>query len=116
MVGWRQEADARLEAILAGFDHLLLSGETAKSLARRAIGEWMSWVLHSLQALGGHGLMSSVAPAEGGVDWLTDAEEAAEASELDPHALDRFLRLHLAMTHEMAARAMTMVHLFDETA
>ena len=76
----------------------------------------MSWVLQSLQALGGRGLMNTLAPSDGGVDWLSVAEEAAEASELDPHALDRFLRLHLAMTHEMAARGMTMVHLFDETA
>ena len=106
---WRQEADARRELALAGFDEGLLTGLDADTAARGAIGEFMGWVRDSIVPLarlsspGGAGVVSEVLRRQEKDHWGLMADRAARLAEHSPDGVDRLLRIWLAVVHEAAA-------------
>jgi len=106
MAQWRREADGRLEAALARFDDQLIHGRVASTAAKEAIGELFAWIRWSLGRIP---CLESTLPLTMGVlpDWGKMAEDVACRADTEPDGVDRFLRLYLAMTHELAARGFT---------
>ena len=49
MARWRQEADARAEALLTEFDAAIVSGQDAASVAHELIHDFMGWTRQSIQ-------------------------------------------------------------------
>ncbi len=106
MAQWRREADGRLEAALARFDDQLIHGRDPSTAAKEAIGELFAWIRWSLSRIP---CLESTLPLTMGAlpDWDRMSEDVANRANAEPDGIDRFLRLYLAMTHELAARGFT---------
>ncbi len=106
MAQWRREADGRLEAALARFDDQLIHGRVASTAAKEAIGELFAWIRWSLGRIP---CLESTLPLTIGAlpDWNRMSADVAARADAEPDGIDRFLRLYLAMTHELAARGFT---------
>jgi len=107
MAAWRRIADLQLENVLAGFDDRLIKGEVARAAAAWAITEFQTWVQTSLRALPSERSMTVLGARsthEERQRWSALSRACVDKAGVDPDGVDRFLRLYLAMAHEMSAR------------
>jgi hypothetical protein len=106
MARWRREADGRVESALARFDDQMVHGRAAHQAAKEAIAEVIAWVGWSLARV--PRLVTTLPLTLGPLpDWERMGSQVSLAAKEDPDGVDRFLRLYLAMTHELAARGFT---------
>ena len=106
MARWRREADGRVEAALARYDDQLVHGRAAHKASEEAIAEVMAWVGWSLARM--PRLVTTLPVTLGPLpDWERLGGQVSQRANEDPDGVDRFLRLYLAMAHELAARGFT---------
>ena len=107
MAAWRRIADLQLENVLAGFDDRLVKGTLASAAAAWAVTEFQSWVQASLRAIPTERAMTMLGARRTHEErqyWSALGRDCVANAEVDPDGVDRFLRLYLAMAHELAAR------------
>jgi len=105
MAKWRQEADVRAEALLTEFDADILCGQDAAASAHRLIHDFMHWTRKSIHRFGS---TTQDRVDKGAYDsectvWAGLADLAAQAADVEPGGVDRFLRIWLAVVHEATA-------------
>jgi hypothetical protein len=105
MAKWRQEADVRAEALLTEFDADILCGRDAAASAHRLIHEFMRWTCKSIQCFNSTtiGRVDKAAHDSERIVWAGLADLAAQAADVEPGGVDRFLRIWLAVVHEATA-------------
>ncbi len=106
MARWRREADGRVESALARFDDQLVHGRAAHQASKEAIAEVIAGIGWSLARI--PELVTTLPLTLGPLpDWERLGGQVSRRAGEDPDGVDRFLRLYLAMTHELAARGFT---------
>ena len=102
---WRQEADARAEAALTELDAAILSGQDAASVAHQLIHDFLGWTRESIQRFDGTTMdaVDKAAYMNERIVWMGLADLAAQAADIEPGGVDRFLRIWLAVVHEATA-------------
>ncbi len=107
MAAWRRIADLQLEKVLTNFDDLLLREGSVEEAAARSLREFQTWVRRSLSALPTQNAMTMLgarAVYDEREAWQKRDQESVLLSVSDPGAVDRHMRLFLAMAHEVTAR------------
>lgn len=105
MARWRQEADVRAEALLTEFDAAILSGQDAAGSAHRLLNDFMTWTRRSIRVFdrAQYDRVDSGACASELTVWSGLGDLAAQAADVEPGGVDRFLRIWLAVVHEATA-------------
>ena len=105
MAKWRQGADARAEALLTEFDAAIVSGQDAASVAHELIHAFMLWTRQSIKRFDNMSLdrVDNAACTSERTVWMGLADLAAQAADIEPNGVDRFLRIWLAVVHEATA-------------
>ena len=107
MAAWRRIADLQLEKVLSAFDDRLIKGIGPSEAASWAIRAFCSWVETSLTAMPSESAMSQIGARgvqEERERWEELGKQAASGAEKSLDSVDRFLKLYLAMAHEVSAR------------
>ncbi len=105
MARWRQEADVRAEAALTELDAAIIAGQDAAGAAHRLLHDFMGWTRKSIQDFD-CAILSQVDKAACDNErtvWMGLADLAAQAADVEPGGVDRFIRIWLAVVHEATA-------------
>ncbi len=105
MVQWRKEADARSETVLADFDAAIAGGEDPAVSAHRLLHGYIRWTRRSIQQFDEvtcTQLERNARQSERAV-WSGIADLVSQTAGVEPAAVDRFLRIWLAVVHEATA-------------
>jgi len=105
MARWRQEADARAEGVLTEFDAAILAGQDVAACAHRLLHDFMRWTRESIRTFDTASATSvdRAACASEHTVWMGLGDLAAQAADVAPNGVDRFLRIWLAVVHEATA-------------
>jgi len=105
MARWRQEADARAEAALTELDAAILCGQDAAAEAHRLIHDFMCWTRQSIQCFDCAAIsrVNKGACESERTVWMGLGDLAAQAADVEPGGVDRFMRIWLAVVHEATA-------------